>query len=43
MLRIRVLLQPLAGGDHQTIWDRPLATRREDALFLGLNLDLNRL
>jgi hypothetical protein len=33
MLRIRVRLQPLAGGDHQTIWDRPLVTRREDALL----------
>jgi hypothetical protein len=33
MLRVRVRLQPLTGGDHQTIWDRPLATRREDALL----------
>lgn len=31
MLRVRVLLQPLAGGDHQTIWDRPLSPRRADA------------
>lgn len=30
MLRVRVLLQPLAGGDHQTIWDRPLHVRHED-------------
>ncbi len=30
MLRVRVLLQPLAGGDHQTIWDRPLKLKRED-------------
>jgi len=30
MLRVRVLLQPLAGGDHQTIWDRPLQVKNED-------------
>jgi hypothetical protein len=30
MLRVRVLLQPLAGGDHQTIWDRPLRANHED-------------
>lgn len=30
MLRVRVLLQPLAGGDHQTIWDRPLRIRNEE-------------
>jgi hypothetical protein len=30
MLRVRVLLQPLAGGDHQTIWDRPLPEKNED-------------
>ncbi len=33
MLRIRVLLQPLAGGDLQTIWDRPLATKNTDGLL----------
>ena len=30
MLRVRVIMQPLAGGDPQTIWDRPLRTRHED-------------
>jgi hypothetical protein len=30
MLRVRVLIQPLAGGDAQTIWDRPLRTRHEE-------------
>lgn len=33
MLRVRVRLQPLAGGDHQTIWDRPLATKHEDSVL----------
>ena len=31
MLRVRVLLQPLSGGDHQTIWDRPLRVKHEDS------------
>jgi len=30
MLRVRVLLQPLAGGDRQTIWERPLRVKNED-------------
>jgi hypothetical protein len=30
MLRVRILMQPLAGGDAQTIWDRPLRTRHEE-------------
>ena len=30
MLRVRVLIQPLAGGETQTIWDRPLRTHHED-------------
>lgn len=33
MLRVRVPLQPLAGGEHQTIWDRPLASRNTDGLL----------
>jgi hypothetical protein len=30
MLRVRILMQPLAGGDSQTVWERPLPTRHED-------------
>ena len=30
MLRVRVLLQPLAGGDHQAVWDRQLRVKNED-------------
>jgi hypothetical protein len=33
MLRVRVLVQPLAGGEAQTIWDRPVTTRREDGML----------
>ena len=33
MLRVRVLLQPLAGGDHQAIWDRELPAKRADGLL----------
>ena len=27
MLRVRVVMQPLAGGEAQTIWDRPIVSR----------------
>jgi hypothetical protein len=30
MLRVRVLMQPLAGGEAQTVWDRPLRAKHED-------------
>jgi 2-polyprenyl-6-methoxyphenol hydroxylase-like FAD-dependent oxidoreductase len=30
MLRVRVLMYPLAGGEAQTIWDRPLHAKHED-------------
>ena len=33
MLRDRVLLQPLAGGDHRMIWDRELPAKRADSLL----------
>jgi hypothetical protein len=33
MLRVRVLLQPLAGGDHRMIWDRELPAKRADSLL----------
>lgn len=33
MLHVRVLLQPLAGGEHQTIWDRPLGAKNTDGLL----------
>ncbi len=33
MLRVRVLLQPPAGGEAQPIWDRPLAAKRTDTLL----------
>ena len=33
MLRVRVLMQPLNGGDAQEIWDRPVVTRRADAML----------
>ncbi len=33
MLRIRVVMKPLAGGESQTIWDRPIVSRNAPTLF----------
>jgi hypothetical protein len=33
MLRVRVLMSPLAGGEARTIWDRPLASKRAENLL----------
>ena len=37
MLRVRVMLQPLAGGDHQTIWDRPLHVKQEERMEMSFD------